>query len=244
MFHPGQKYKPSAARENEIDRMLRDYRAGSGAFVRPDSSEMPIGHILAKNSTGSDLGFGRVAMYFTGGFKNTEGGGNRRDYDPRKGFLTLSPMVNIVSDPNGWQEFGGLAVTLETIANNAIGRVAIGGTAIVAEPGLINADDQRYLYPTSSGIRVGFFGFGRFLAEDPASGDFRLFNLDDRKIECFYTLTANMSGGSAAATMSPGSTSWATIVHDVHSIAAYQKTNDTGFAEWRGTKWCIKIPFC
>ena len=224
--------------------MLRDYRAGSGAFVRPATTEMPIGHILAKNSTGSDLGFGRVAMYFTGGFKNTEGGVNRRDYDPRKGFVTLSPMVDIVSDPNAWQEFGGLAVTLETIANNAIGRVAIGGTALVAEPSLSMADNQRYLYPSSGGVRVGFFGFARFLAEDSASSNFRLFNLDDRKIECFYTLTANMSAGSATANMDPGNTSWSTTVRDIHSIAAYQKSGDSGFAEWRGTQWCIKIPFC
>lgn len=221
--------------------MLRDYRAGSGSFVRPAGEPMPMGHMLAKNSTGANLGFGDAAMYRETGYTNTTGP-TKRDYDMRRDFLTLVQLDDLTSNPA--TPFGGMAIALEPIENNQMGRVAIAGLAIVNM--YSTTIDRVYLQPTSTAprLRASYWGFGRVLAIN-ASPAFSLVDLSDRKLQVAYTLTANMSSQSATATLGDqGGATWTTTVHDPHNIAAFQLNGQKGFAEWRGDRWVVTIPFC
>lgn len=237
MFSPGQKYRPSAARENEIDRLLRDARARSGAFAPLAGDGLPLGHVRAKNTSGATIGFGGCALYTKTGYSNTEET-PRRDWDPRKGFFTLVALQNILSNPT--TAIGGMAVALEPIANNDFGLVAIAGLAVCS----VTATDVGYIRPNGATAIRDHWGFARILSYDTTGTGFSVVNLSDTRFQVFYTLTANMSAGSASATLCPNGSSWTTTVHDPEGIAGWQTIGDSGFVEWRGNRWSIVIPLC
>jgi hypothetical protein len=242
MYHAGQKFVPSASRENEIDRLLRDARAGRLAYERDPLTDMPLGHMLAKNVSGADYAYGSVVMYHgTDGYRTTQGqAAFRRDWDMRKDYLEIRDATDLLS--NEAAPFSGMAITLESIANNALGLVAIGGIALV---NMAPTTTGNFVYlqphPTNQAV-YSYWGFGRALAWRTGVA---VVDLSDRQFEVAYTLTANMSGASANATLGiNGGRTWTTTVHDLHGIAGFQKSGDKGFAEWRGYQWIIKVAYC
>jgi hypothetical protein len=244
VFSPGQKYRPSASRENEIDRMLRDYRAGSGSFVRPAGEPMPMGHMLGKNNLDYDLQYGSVVMYHANlGYRSTQGqAANRRDYDMRKDFLELRDCDHLLSDSAN--PFGGLGIVLETIAPNQLGRVAIAGLALLNQVPFFPRDKSfRYLQPHPFyKVEYSYWGFGRALA---FRSGIALIDLSDRHFDVAYQLTSDMTNGSATATLGINSTyTWETTVHDLHGVAGFQKNNNKGICEWRGERWIVKVAYC
>lgn len=230
--------------------MLRDYRAGSGSFVRPGSSEMPIGHILAKNSTGGDLGFGQAAMYYQQSLRYSSANSDHgSDWDSRKDYVILNPLSQVVDQPDAALRFGGMAITLEPIKSVEIGRVAIAGLALLTQvPDYVNSPDAQYIRPTASSVTFSYWGFGRALCWqvlNNGQGNTSLIDLSDRKLQVAYTLTSNMVTSTATATLGgTGGAEWTTTIHDRHDIAGFQKTGDKGFCEWRGRRWVVTIPFC
>lgn len=246
MFYPGQKYRPSASRENEIDRLLRDARADSGSYSRGDLARMPMGHIMAKNESGADLGFAKAAMYYFDRYRTGTNGAN--DWDMRKDYVLLAPFNDVISYPIPSNNFyGGMAVTLEPIANNEFGRVAVAGLAILAEGS--NAVNPVYLAPFTAvpKIRSTYWGYARVLADDPSY--FSLVDLSDRNLTTQYVLTSNMSApsnGDAAATLGGGASvhTWSTRVYDPHSLAGFQRTGDKGWCHYIRDRWVVTVPFC
>lgn len=235
MFRPGQTFVPSASRENDVTRMLREWKSGTFGGYQSRAT-MPLGHIMAKNTSGADLAFGDCALYEKTGFSNTEEL-PRADWDPRKGYITLLALQNINSTAS--PSIGGMAIAIEPIADGEFGTVAIAGPAVC----MITASDVGYIRPNGSTAIRDHWGFARILTYD-ADSEFAIVDLSDTRFQVFYNLTANMSAGSAAATLCPGGSSWSTTVHDPHLIATWQVSGDSGFAEWRGDKWCVTIPLC
>jgi hypothetical protein len=229
--------------------MLRDYRAGSGSFVRPAGEPMPMGHMMASNQTGANLAFGVAAMYYQRSLRyasaTTDHG---TDWDLRKDYVVLNPMTHVVDQPDLNFIFGGMAITLEPIESGKIGRVAIAGLALLNNvPDSVNRQDSPYLRPTASGIDFSYWGFGRVLCwrvDAPSTGDTSLIDLSDRKLQVAYTLTSNMATTATATLGGTGGSEWTTTIHDRHNIAGFQKIGNKGFCEWRGRRWVVTIPFC
>lgn len=247
MYHPGQKYRPSAARENEIDRLLRDARAGSGSYMRNDLARMPMGHVLAKNESGADLGFAAATIYYFDDLVVPDLASN--NWDMRDNFLRLAPFADVVSEPGTGLRYGGMAVTQEPIAQNQIGVVAIAGPSIFSPKQSINDNvlrDSRYVAPFAPPLydRLSYWGFMRILCYD-SNPQYAIVDLSDRHLTTQYVLTANMNS-SATATLGGGASAytWTTTVHDVHALAAFQRTGDKGWCEWRGDRWVVTVPFC
>lgn len=247
MYYPGQKYRPSAARENEIDRLLRDARAGSGSYMRGDLARMPLGHILAKNESGADLGFAAPTIYYFDDY--VVPGSVSDNWDMRTNFLRLAPFANVVSEPGIGLRYGGMAVTQEPIAQNQIGVVAIAGLSVLSPNQPVSDEvlrDSRYVAPFAPPLyeRRSYWGFMRLLAYD-TDRQWAIVDLSDRHLTTQYVLTANMNV-SATATLGGGASpyTWTTTVHDVHALAGYQRTGDKGWCEWRGDRWVVTIPFC
>lgn len=244
MYFPGQKFRPSAARENEIDRLLRDVRSESGSYSRGDLSRMPLGHMLAKNESGGDLGFAAPAMYYYDDYVAPDTASD--NWDMRNHFLRLAPFADVVSEPGIGLRFGGMAVTQEPIAQDQIGRVAIAGLSVFSSnlPGDNTLRDSRYVAPFTAAPthRQSYWGFMRILSYDvdPA---YAIVDLSDRHLTTQYVLTANMSG-SATATLGGPSHTWTTTVHDFHTLASFQRTGDKGWCQWRGDRWVVTVPFC
>jgi hypothetical protein len=250
MFAPGQKFKPSASRENEIDRMLRDYRAGRLAFGAGPGEPMPLGHMLAKNETGVDLEFGSPAMYRERSYKSTS---NYTEWDVRRDVLVLSPADTLKTNVGQDARFGGMVVALEPIASNELGRVAVSGLALVNgvadQPA--SKGNWQYLAPNvNNQIRFSYWGFARVLARQaPQSidtdGPMSLVDLSSKHFQAAYELKQNFTGNSALATIGLQGFSWDTHVVDLYNIAAtVQRVGNKGFCEWRGEQWIVTIPFC
>jgi hypothetical protein len=253
MFHQGQSFKPSASRENEISRLLDDARAGRLSYQRDPNREMPLGHAIAKNTTGADLAVGRPALY-DGTFTQKEGPiSNRKDWDPRKGYYTLIP-------PNPLEDgdvVGGLALTLEPIKQNQFGRVAVSGLALWLEQIVGGTYLNNFIVPTSTGFLAGDYGFGRCVATFDSMA---VMDLSQTHLIAYYSLTSAWTVFPATATAAiggPFAPSHTTTIRDGYNTGApsYQRFNgipngDHGLVRWIYSnafdygQWHVVVPYC
>jgi hypothetical protein len=249
-FHVGQPFRPSASRENEIEKMLRDYRAGRLEYKTKEKEPMPMGHMLAKNETGADLEFGSPAMYRERSYKSTS---NYTEWDVRRDVLVLSPADTLKTNVGQNAKFGGMVVALEPIASNELGRVAVSGLALVNgvadQPA--SKGNWQYLAPNvNNQIRFSYWGFARVLARQApqlidTDGTMSLVDLSSKHFQAAYQLKQNFIGNTALATLGEGGHTWDTHVVDLYNIAAtVQRAGNKGFCEWRGEQWIATIPFC
>jgi hypothetical protein len=254
MYHAGQKFVPSASRENEIDRLLRDARAGRLAYERDPLTDMPLEHVMAKNTTGADLGVGQPALY-DGIFTNTETAFARKDWDPRKGFATLV-ACNPLRDGDS---VGGVAITVEPIKQNQIGRVAITGLAMWLETvagGIFLGD---HICPTATGFFGNDYGFGRCVA---VFEGMQLVDLSQSQLMAPYTLAAAWNTTSKTASAAIGGFFGSAVSHTTtirdgygshgYAYQTYELSNpDGGMVRWIGNghpsaggAWHVVIPYC
>jgi hypothetical protein len=250
MFAPGQKFKPSAARENEIDRMLRDYRAGRLAFGAGTGEPLPMGHMLARNETTKNLERGEPAMFIERSYTSTS---QWTEWDVRRDVLRLSRADTLKSNVGQNGRFGGMAVALEPILMNDLGRVAVSGLALVNRVAdqVAGKGNWRYLAPNvDNQIRFSYWGFARVLSRQvqqdvDVDGPMSLVDLSSPHLQVAYQLKQNFIGNTALATLGEGGHTWDTQVVDYYNIAASdQQIGNKGFCEWRGEQWIVTIPFC
>jgi hypothetical protein len=252
MFHQGQSFKPSASRENEISRLLDDARAGRLSYQRDPNREMPLGHAIAKNTTGADLAVGRPALY-DGTFTQKEGPAfNRKDWDPRKGYYTLVPP-NPLEDGD---DVGGVAITVEPIKQNQFGRVAIAGLAMWMDT--FTSRLGQFIAPTTTGFLAADYGFGRCVANFEGMA---VIDLSQTYLIAHYTLLANWTsppGATASASIGgPFAPAHTTTIRDGYNTGAplYQRFNgslegDYGLVRWINSnafdfgQWHVLIPYC
>jgi hypothetical protein len=254
MYHAGQKFVPSASRENEIDRLLRDARAGRLSYRAHDRRSMATGHVLAKNTTGSDLAVGRPALH-SGIFTNTEASVARKDWDTHKGYLTL-----VACNPlrNG-DSVGGVGITIEPIQQNQFGIVAISGLAIWLEAVAGGVRIGEYLCPTSTGFFSSDYGFARCVS---TFDGMQIVDLSQTEFMAPYTLAAAWNTTSKTASAVIGgifgsAASHTTTIRDgygSHGYAyqTYSLTNpDAGMVRWVGSghptnggAWHVVVPYC
>ena len=235
----GEKFKPSASRERELDRLLRDAREGRTGLESPDSASLRPGHVLAKNDTGSDLAFGKGALVLglPGAYVTSEPT-PRKDHAYQKGYYSLKVLKNIVSDPAS-EYPSSLAITVEPIRSGEIGLVAIAGLAICADA----LGGTGYVRPNGTSLVGGSnWGLARIVTQESGSG-FSVLNLDDQNWWAVYLLTASIAT-SPNAKIDPGATEFATTVYDDQSIAAWQVSGDKGLAVYDGNRWEIRVPWC
>jgi hypothetical protein len=238
MFSKGQKFKPSASRENEIDRLLRDTRSGSATFSRPGSYAALPGQILAKNETGADLAACKIAQYNSNPTCYNNSDGTSVDWDTRKGYLSLQPNANLNSNDSFSVYPNGFAVTVEPIKQNEFGVVAVSGIALVDATFSAGA----YLRPSTGGAVRSNWGFARIILNNAAVNQC-VINLDDSQLIALYEITGAWSSSEANCKIDPPG-GYTTKVVDEHNIAQWQTTGDRGFAMWSGVEWQVMIPFC
>lgn len=235
MPFPGDKFRPSAAREREVTKLIETARGERVSFGVPLPDQLAPGHVIAKNETGSDLGIGKAALIPVNGVSSQELV-PRKDPEYRKGYYTLKALTPIVSGANPHYE--SMAITVEPIKDGKLGRVAIAGLAIA------NYSIQSgFVHPVAGNVAGGMFGLAKVIATTVgAQGDagFGVWDLSCRAMQAPYTLTGNWGVNGASATIA----GYATQVYDTNAIAGWQVTGDKGIAVYLGGNWQVINPWC
>jgi len=235
----GEKFRPSASREREVDRLLRDAREGRTGLESPNNFAMRPGHVLAKNNTGADLAFGKAAFIAgLGGAYVTSEPVPRKDWNYQKGYYTLTVLQNITSDPVSDYP-SSLAITVEPIKSNEFGIVAIAGLAVCSE----GLGGIGYARPYNTQLVSGNWGMARIVTQESTSS-FSILNLDDHQWFAPYKLTAALGTSSNAKIDPGGAAEYTTTVYDDQSIASWQVVGDKGLAFYSGSRWQIRVPWC
>jgi hypothetical protein len=234
----GDKFRPSAKRERELDRLLdRTRREGSG-FRRPDGAPLRTGHVLAKNETGGALGFGVPAMLSTEYRLLNPLGTPIKDWDAQKLLYRLVPAINMVTGLS--YSMTSVAITTEPIAAGAIGVVAIEGLAVST----VSISPASFFRPTVGSVTTSGWGWGRLIADSPGSENFTVVDLSACNFIARYEITG-ISGGTITAKIDPGHASeFSSTLLDTYSIASWQVVGDTGQCTWNGNAWVITNPWC
>ena len=230
--------------------MLRDYRAGRLAFGAGTGEPLPMGHMLARNETTKNLERGEPAMFIERSYTSTS---QWTEWDVRRDVLRLSRADTLKSNVGQNGRFGGMAVALEPILMNDLGRVAVSGLALVNRVAdqVAGKGNWRYLAPNvDNQIRFSYWGFARVLSRQvqqdvDVDGPMSLVDLSSPHLQVAYQLKQNFIGNTALATLGEGGHTWDTQVVDYYNIAASdQQIGNKGFCEWRGEQWIVTIPFC
>jgi hypothetical protein len=226
MYHAGQKFVPSASRENEIDRLLRDARAGRLSYTANDREPMSLGHALAKNTTGADLAVGKPALY---NYTFTHKAGPafaRKDWDPRKGYYTLIPR-NPLRDGD---TVGGVALTLEPIKQNEFGLVAVSGLALWIDEPAGGISVGMYICPGSTQFGVADYGLGRVVQGHDSGA---IVDLSEVQLMAPYALASSWSAP-------PNPTATATIGGLFGSLSGHTTTLRDGY---NSGAWVYQTPY-
>lgn len=235
-FFPGDKWRPSASREREITRLIEEARGDRASFGVPAGQRMQPGHVLVRNDTGADLGFGKAAMVKTLGYHDQDPL-PRREPEYRTGFYSAVALAPTVLGMTPGVTRMGLAV--EPIKSQAFGVMAVAGLAIATYPATLG-----YVQPVSGGVfQGGMFGFAKVLSV-PQSGqfpprDFSVWDLSTQNMYNTYELTA--VGTTKVGTLDGG---YSSVLLDTYQIAGWQVIGDKGMAFWDGQFWRIVSPWC
>jgi hypothetical protein len=175
------------------------------------------------------------------------------EWDVRRDVLRLSRADTLKSNVGQNGRFGGMAVALEPILMNDLGRVAVSGLALVNRVAdqVAGKGNWRYLAPNvDNQIRFSYWGFARVLSRQvqqdvDVDGPMSLVDVSSPHLQVAYQLKQNFIGNTALATLGEGGHTWDTQVVDLYNIAASdQQIGNKGFCEWRGEQWIVTIPFC
>ena len=235
MPFPGDKFRPSAAREREVTKLIETARGERASFGVPTLDGLAPGHAIAKNDTGADLTFAKPAFLEQTGFVNTERT-PRVDLEYRRGRYNLKPWNPVVDD----MRVSAMAVTLEPIKAGALGVVAIAGLAICD-----GASGSGYVAPGASGTTSGgMFGFAKVKSSANGQG-FGIIDLSDLCLFNVYTITSIApTPRTITATFFDAPGTYSTVIRDPYSIAGWQVVGDKGIAVWTGSQWHIITPWC
>jgi hypothetical protein len=232
-FFPGDTIKPSASREREVTRLLEAARGERASFGVNGRYKMEPGHVLVRNDTGADLGFGKAAMIDRDKWYE-------RDVQPRKepeyrtGFVSAIALAPIITGMS--PRPSRLGVTIEPIKAGRFGVMAIAGLAVATE-----STTNGYVAPAPGGVIVqGMFGFAKVVTNPERGGNFSIWDLSTQNMYAAYEITAK-SGTSITGRLVADYTS---LVLDSYGIAAWQVVGDSGMAFWNGDAWVIVSPWC
>lgn len=238
MEFAGQRFKPSAKREREITRVLRDSRVGTQSFQNVGLDGTSPNHIVAKNSTGTDLAFGQAVQWDYINYAETA----RREWNvsaKAAADLRVNPSVGA----GGVYQFN-CAITIKPIKAGEFGIVAINGPAYYNKA----AAATIWLRPSASTVDLvaDVWGCCRVLA---VGSDYSIVDLSQVNLVAPYKITGSTwtvgPPPTIGATISPDSSApYSAAVADQYGIAAWQTTDDRGMATWDGTKWVVTQPFC
>ena len=241
MPFPGDKFRPSAARERELTKIIEAARGQRASFGVPGMDGLGPGHVIAKNETGADLEICKAALIPAG---STDGvsaqeASPRKDPSYQKGYYTLKALTPLVTDANPF--FESLAVTLEPIKDGRFGRVAIAGLAVAND-----SPPSGFVQPLAGSVSGGAFGLARIVANTsgPSGGaGFGIWDLSCRAMQASYTLTTNWAAGSATATIG-GAIGYSTLIRDPFNIATWQVNGDKGWCVYVSGVWQVINPWC
>jgi hypothetical protein len=235
-FFPGDIIKPSASREREITKLLEAARGERASFGINGRSRLEPGHVLVRNDTGADLGFGKAAMIRRLGYYDQDPL-PRREPEYRTGFysaVALAPTVEAMTP-----SVARMGLAVEPIKQDKFGVVAISGLAVAAYTSALG-----YVQPVTGGVFAGMFGFARIVsvpqAGQSAPRDFGIWDLSAHNPYNVYEITA-ISGGAKTATLEGG---YSSVIKDNHGIATWQVVGDKGLVFWDGQFWVIVSPWC
>jgi hypothetical protein len=237
MTFPGDKFRPSAAREREVTKLIEAARGERASFDTPLLDGLGPGHVIAKNDTGADLEICKAALIPGGSTPgiSTQEASPRVDPAYQKGYYTLKALTPIISEANPW--FESLALTIEPIKQGRFGRVAIAGLAVANY-----SVSSGFAYPTAGSVGSGAFGLARIVANTSGlsgSAGFGIWDLSCRSMQASYTLTSNW-GAVTTATIAGASTR----ILDPFNIAGWQVNGDKGWALYDGGFWRVINPWC
>jgi len=234
-FFPGDIIKPSASREREITKLLEAARGERASFGVDGRYKMEPGHVLVRNDTGADLGFGKAAMIKGSGYFDQDPL-PRRNPDYRTGFysaVALAPTTHLMSP-----DFTRIGLAVEPIKNEKFGLMAIAGLAIATYPSLMG-----YVQPITGGVAQGMFGYAKVVATShlglSVPRDFSVWDLSTQNMYNVYELLT--IGTDKLAALQGG---YQSRVMDPYNIASWQVVGDKGLVYWNGQTWDIVSPWC
>jgi len=239
MTFPGDKFRPSAAREREVTKLIEAARGNAASFGVPGLDGLGPGHVIAKNETGANLAIGKAALIPQAGNPpgvSSQEASPRKDPSYQKAYYTLKALTPLISGAN--PHFESMAVTIEPIPDGKFGRVAIAGLA-VADYSIASG----FVMPIAGSVVGSAFGLAKIVANTSGlSGDagFGIWDLSCRAMQASYTLTTNWAAGSATATIA----GYSTQILDSFNIATWQVNGDKGWAIYDTGFWRVINPWC
>jgi hypothetical protein len=236
MTFPGDKFRPSAAREREVTKLIEAARGNAASFGVPGLDGLGPGHVIAKNETGADLEICKAALVPQGVGVFSAESTPRKDPSYQKAYYVLKALTPLVSGANPF--FESLAVTLEPIKDGKFGRVAIAGLAVVN-----GSPAAGFVMPIAGALSGGLFGLAKVVVT-PSSGSFGVWDLSCRAMQARYTLTTNWTGSAATATIGEAGLGYSTLIYDTFNIAGWQVNGDKGWAVYDGGFWRVINPWC
>ena len=242
MTFPGDKFRPSAAREREVTKLIEAARGQRASFDTPLLDGLGPGHVIAKNDTGADLAVGKGALIpaDTDSGVSSQEALPRRDPSYQKGYYTLKALAPLFTDTNNY--FESLAITLEPIKAGRFGRVAIAGLAVVDQ-----YLPHGFVFPLNNSLGYGMYGLAKVVAnhQSPGVGTFSIVDLSARAMQARYGLTSNWDALSDSATAQIGTDSlFTTQIFDTYNIATWQVNGDQGIAVYEKGIWRVINPWC
>ena len=222
-----------------MTRLLEAARGERASFGVPDKTKMEPGHVLVRNDTGEDLGFGKFAMITYDGYFDQDLS-PRKDPEYRSGFYKAVALAPIISHMSPRVQHMG--VTVEPIANTKFGVMAVAGLAVCTY-----SFNSGYIAPASgTTFRVGMFGFAKVVATPQRGSGFCVVDMSNHNMYAPYTLTAvdAVSRTARFAGSEAESASYTSPIYDDYGIAGWQVVGDGGLAYWTGEQWVIVVPWC
>ena len=253
MEFAGQKFRPSARRDRELTRVLRDTRAKAQQFTPGSTTPLPPGWMYAYNNTGIDVAFGTALNW---SYTNYAPPPRRERHVNVRCNAVLSP----ISPPGDTGSSGAdrnylaCAITVEPIAAASIGVVAVSGLAVYKK----RITDCTWLRPNGALYNLvgDIWGCARVVSLPTESSggvfsdiDYTVVDLSQAYLVAPYKITGATWGvgppPSITALISPDSSApYAAAIRDKYGIAAWQTTDDRGMATWDGAQWIVTQPFC
>lgn len=239
MTFPGDKFRPSAARERELTKIIEAARGQRASFGVPGLDGLGPGHVIAKNETGANLAIGKAALIPQAGNPpgvSSQEASPRKDPSYQKGYYTLKALTPLISGATPW--FESMAVTIEPIQDGKFGRVAIAGLA-VADYSIASG----FVMPIAGSVSGSAFGLAKIVANTSGlSGDagFGIWDLSCRAMQASYILTTNWAAGVATATIG----GYSTQIYDSFNISTWQVNGDKGWAIYDTGLWRVINPWC
>lgn len=234
----GSEFDPKASEWNLIADQVK--RAG----IQSDASDLRTWYVegFGRNLSGEQLAIGVPVLL---GAWTQENSGSFTSNKP-KGFHNVyhAFVPNTVSEANAMVgRLNRIAVTLEVIPNNGVGRIAIAGIVGAKVSGSGEFAKPLPKSDANHKTRLGVGSWGVRILGTSSDQTFSILDLSTYQFNASYSLTQNRQAPPSGTNATVDGTSSLFVV-DSNSCATWQLNGDSGIATLQNNRFVITVPWC